>query len=296
MIDRCEVTKVIPAEGGGSRQDRIVLAHLRFVHTVADRILCDLPVLADLNDLVQAGIVGLLDALENHSAPTSGVLSAEAKRRVEAAIFDSLQAGADSFCINAESESRARGSCKGPIRLRADRFEFGSGRQRGSGLGVRTGERRTEGLCTSGGLPEMSRADGTVRDIAAPPESRPDHICERNELQRTIAGAIDRLSPRYRRILLLSYDDELTTRQISRIVGVSETRVSQILRKALQKVRMDLRALGFGEDGHAVMAPERNPSGLSSCGQSSLSTWRRNRSAWSLAAAAGSRTAAGAVQ
>jgi hypothetical protein len=82
-------------------------------------------------------------------------------------------------------------------------------------------------------------------DVAAGPESQPDRICERDELRRTLAQAMGRLPRRYQKVLVLHYDNNLTMKHISGLLGVSAGRISQIRRKALHKMSEELQSVGF---------------------------------------------------
>jgi RNA polymerase sigma factor (sigma-70 family) len=82
-------------------------------------------------------------------------------------------------------------------------------------------------------------------DVAACPESQPDRICERDELRRTLARALERLPRSYQKVLVLHYDRDLTMKHISGLLGVSAGRISQIRRKALHKMSEQLQSAGF---------------------------------------------------
>ena len=91
-----------------------------------------------------------------------------------------------------------------------------------------------------------------MQDATAAPESQPDRICERNELERALARAIERLPHRDRKVLFLSYDHEMSLDRIGGLFGVSGSRIAQIRRKAVQKMWTELRSGGFGMPGRPV--------------------------------------------
>ena len=92
-------------------------------------------------------------------------------------------------------------------------------------------------------------------DVAAAPEWQPDRICELSDLRRKLDRAMACLPLRFRKVLLLSCDDDLTLEQIGMQIGVCGVRVSQLRKKAMEKMRVELRSAG-------VAPPERSMMGL----------------------------------
>src|SRR6266849_4647131 len=74
-----------------SKRDRVVLEHLPLVKAIAVRVRENLPVHVDLDDLVHAGILGLVDAANKLNPKKQAVFSSYAKHRVKAAMLDSLR-------------------------------------------------------------------------------------------------------------------------------------------------------------------------------------------------------------
>src|SRR5207302_4308802 len=82
----------------------------------------------------------------------------------------------------------------------------------------------------------------SVRDLLHDPdEAATDEVVEENEMVERLSSAIDSLPPRDRLVLNLYYHEELTLKEISRVIEVSETRVSQIHTAAVMKLRALLR-------------------------------------------------------
>ena len=82
----------------------------------------------------------------------------------------------------------------------------------------------------------------SLRDLLHDPdEAGTDELVEENELVERLSSAIDSLPPRDRLVLNLYYHEELTLKEISRVIEVSESRVSQIHTAAVMKLRALLR-------------------------------------------------------
>jgi RNA polymerase sigma factor for flagellar operon FliA len=69
---------------------------------------------------------------------------------------------------------------------------------------------------------------------------QPDRIVERQELKETLARTLDTLTDKEKRVIVLYYYEDLTLKEISKILEVSESRISQLHTKALQKLKMKL--------------------------------------------------------
>jgi RNA polymerase sigma factor for flagellar operon FliA len=82
-------------------------------------------------------------------------------------------------------------------------------------------------------------------EFAGEPDSRPDRMCERHELQTTLARAIGKLPERYQKVVFLYYTNDLTMKEIGEMLGVNESRVSQIHKIALKKMATVLEGEGI---------------------------------------------------
>ena len=82
-------------------------------------------------------------------------------------------------------------------------------------------------------------------EFVSPPESRPDRMCEHRELQSTLARAMGKLPERYQKVVFLYYTNEMTMREIGEVMGVNESRVSQIHKIALKKMQTVLQGEGI---------------------------------------------------
>jgi len=93
---------------------------------------------------------------------------------------------------------------------------------------------RTVGPVSSSAAPDQDR--DRTQEFAATPEFQPDRMCERRQLQSTLARAIHTLPERYQKVVFLYYTNDLTMKEIGDVLGVNESRVSQIHKTALQKM------------------------------------------------------------
>ena len=83
------------------------------------------------------------------------------------------------------------------------------------------------------------------QEFAAKPDFQPDHMCQRRQLQVTLARAIETLPERYQKVVCLYYTNEMTMKEIGEVMGVNESRVSQIHKTALKKMAVALESEGI---------------------------------------------------
>jgi RNA polymerase sigma factor for flagellar operon FliA len=82
-------------------------------------------------------------------------------------------------------------------------------------------------------------------DFPATPECQPDRMCGQRQLQVTLARAIEKLPKRYQKVVFLYYTNEMTMKEIGEVMGVNESRVSQIHKIALKKMATVLESEGI---------------------------------------------------
>ena len=98
--------------------------------------------------------------------------------------------------------------------------------------------------------PHPDQERDRTQEFAAKPDLQPDHMCQRRQLQVTLARAIETLPERYQKVVCLYYTNEMTMKEIGEVMGVNESRVSQIHKTALKKMAVALESEGI----HSVTA------------------------------------------
>jgi RNA polymerase sigma factor for flagellar operon FliA len=228
-------------------RDRIVLEHLPLVKAIAIRVHENLPVHVDLDDLIHAGVLGLFDAVAKYDAAKNVAFHAYSKHRMKGAILDSLRqldwASRDlrKRQKQVESVSHALAAKFGRTPLEGEvAEEMGLSPDRWRRMQM---ELRTIGTISATGHsdPDFDRA----MEFPATPELQPDRMCGHRQLQVTLARAIGKLPKRYQKVVFLYYSDELTMKEIGELMGVNESRVSQIHKTALKKMATVLQSEGI---------------------------------------------------
>ena len=231
-----------------ARRDRVVLEHLPLVKAIAVRVHENLPVHVDLDDLVHAGILGLFDAASKYNPEKQVVFSSYAKHRIKGAILDSLRqldwASRDMRRRHKQLEAATRD-------LAATLQRAPTEAEVAEKLGMDVDRWRTMMLdLRNVGLVSASTRSNENEDLPAPdfpsnPETQPDSICAREQLRSVLGDAMKTLPERYQKVVLLYYTNEMTMKEIGGILGINESRVSQIHKSALEKMAVVLQANGI---------------------------------------------------
>jgi RNA polymerase sigma factor for flagellar operon FliA len=228
-------------------QERILLEHLPIVRFLARRIHERLPQHVDIEDLVSAGVVGLMDAFSKFDPAKKVQFRSYAQFRIRGAILDSLRT-----LDWSPRELRRKGrAVEEAIRVLTARLGHAPAEPEVAGqLGVDLDEYQQllgdlKGL-EIGTLHLERNEDSGEEELAYVP-GRPDEDplfrCLKGELEERLADAIAHLPDRERLVMTLYYYEEMTMREIGLALGVVESRVSQVHASAVVHLRVALKDL-----------------------------------------------------
>src|SRR5579884_3403506 len=228
-------------------QERVLLEHLPVVRFLARRIHERLPKHVDLEDLVSAGVVGLLDAFAKFNPDKKVQFRSYAQFRIRGAILDSLRT-----LDWSPRELRRKGrAVEQAIRVLTARLgRTPSENEIAAELGMELGDYHQllgelKGLEI--GTLHMERSeDSGEEELAYVPnrqEDDPLFRCLEGELRERLAEAIRKLPERERLVMTLYYYEEMTMKEIGLTLGVVESRVSQIHASAVLRLRAMLADL-----------------------------------------------------
>jgi RNA polymerase sigma factor FliA len=231
-----------------ARRDRIVLENLPLVKAIAVRVHENLPVHVDMDDLVHAGILGLFDAATKFDPEKMVSFSSYAKHRIKGAILDSLRqldwASRDLRRRHKQMEAATR-------ELASELHRNPSEHEVAARMGVEVDrwrqmmlDLRNVGLISASQRP-ADQDDLPAPDFPATPELQPDNLCARQQMRSALSIALKVLPERYQKVVLLYYTNELTMKEIGNMLGINESRVSQIHKTALEKMAFALQESGI---------------------------------------------------
>ena len=228
-------------------RERLIMHYSPLVKFVAGRLGAGLPNSVDPGDLVGFGVFGLMDAIDRFDEERGTRFSTFAVPRIRGAILDGLRS-LDWVPRSVRSRSRA-------VQDAIARLEMAWGRsptddEIASELGVAPEEFQTWlaniAVATVGPLDHVVRSGAHLHSVADLPadDPSPQADLEDRELRHSVRSEVRRLPDRERMVLALYYDEGLTLVEIGQILGVTESRVSQIHARAVLQLRSRLLASG----------------------------------------------------
>ena len=230
-----------------AEQEHMIVEHLPTVRYLARRIHERLPQHVDIDDLVSAGVLGLIDAFQKFDPAKKVQFRSYAQFRIRGAILDSLR----TLDWSPRDLRRKGRAVEEAIRtLTSQRGHAPSESEVAAELEMELGEYQQllgelKGLEIGTLHAERSEDSGEEELAYIPnnPEEDPLFRCLRGELKARLAGAIDQLPERERLVMTLYYYEEMTMKEIGLTLGVVESRVSQIHASAVLHLRVALSEL-----------------------------------------------------
>ena len=221
-------------------RDKLVMEHVGLVKALASRLAHRLPSQVEVSELISVGVLGLIDAAGRFK-PSMGVpFDAFARRRIQGAMLDSLR-GLD---WAPRALRKMRRDVDGALaRLRSELGREPESTEIAAALNVPEPEYdrmldqlRSADLATI--RQASSNGDGPAAlEIAIEPAEGPHARLEREELREHLVRALVKLPERERHILALYYEEELTLAEIGEVIGLGESRVSQLRTQAVARLR-----------------------------------------------------------
>jgi RNA polymerase sigma factor for flagellar operon FliA len=229
----------------------LVMAHLGLVKRVAVHLKARIPAFMELDELVQVGMIGLLEASRAYD-PSKGIgFENFAHARVRGAMLDEvrrlsfLPRSAVAFNKEHNSTVHALAAELGRTPTQAEIAEF---------MGKDLDEFHKErGKAKRFETYSMEIVTEEVMSIADDDSQRPDVMVEEAEFMDAVTDAIAELPEREQLVMQLYYVEEMNLKEIGEVLGVSESRVSQILSAVVKKLRGTLKV----ETVEADKAPMR---------------------------------------
>ena len=238
-------------------RERMLLEHMPTVRYLARRIHERLPQHVELDDLVSAGVVGLIDAFSKFDHSKKVQFKSYAQFRIRGAILDSLRtldwsprelrrkgrAVEEAIRTLTQRLGRAPGEQEIAAELEIDLSDYQQ--LLGDLKGLEIGSLHVERSEDSG--------DEELAYIPGSPEDDPLFRCLQSEVRNRLASAIDALPEKERLVLTLYHYEGLTMKEVGSMLGVVESRVSQIHSSAVVRLRAALAELA----GKKASAPRR---------------------------------------
>jgi len=249
-------------DAAGVNSEQLLLEQLPQVKYIARRIHERLPQHVPFDDLLHAGIVGLIDAMHKFDASKNVRFASYAKFRIRGAILDSLR---DMDWSPRDLRRKARRLQATMQKLQTELGRSASEPELAQAMAMTLEEFQhmvdeIRGL-EVGSLQIESLEDGRETDLGetlpGPPDQDPLTLCMKGERRQLLAEAVRQLPEREQQVLALYYQEELTMKEVGAVLGVGESRVSQIHSVAVARLRSILSA-GTAPDA-AVITQAKAP-------------------------------------
>jgi RNA polymerase sigma factor for flagellar operon FliA len=224
--------------GAGADGAALVQQHAALVKRIAYHLMSRLPSSVQVDDLIQAGMIGLLEAARNYDASLGASFETYAGIRIRGAMLDEIRKG---DWAPRSLHRRVREMARAVAEVEREMGRDARDAEVAGKLGVSLDEYyATLADATSHRLFSLEELplgeDGLAEGISGNIQGPEDEVQTEN-FQRALAKAITGLPERERLVLSLYYNDDLNLREAGEVLGVSESRVCQIHGQALVRLR-----------------------------------------------------------
>lgn len=224
-------------------RDKIIIEYAPLVKIVAGRLSIYLGYNVEYDDLVGFGIFGLIDAIDKFDYYKGIKFETYASLRIRGAILDQIR--------KMDWIPRSLRQKQKKIDTAANKLETQLGRSAteeeiAKEIGIDTDEYLTwQGqtkITNIVSLDEFIESSGEkgIDSVKVSTYEQPEQVVMQNELKQMLMDSLNTLTEKERKVIMLYYYDELTLKEISLVLEVSESRVSQLHTKALQKMKQKL--------------------------------------------------------
>jgi RNA polymerase sigma factor FliA len=221
--------------------DSLIREHAPLVKRIAHHLLNRLPDSVQVDDLIQAGMLGLLEAIKNFDASQGASFETYAGIRIKGAMLDEVRR-ADWTPRSVHKNSRMISEAIQAIESKTQSEAKDAEIARHLGLAVDEYNRMLQDStsCRLFSVDELADNEDRHFDVPGGEDDEPLTGLVRDGFQQALASAIMHLPERERLVISLYYDDELNLREIGEVLNISESRVSQICTQAVLRLRSRL--------------------------------------------------------
>lgn len=226
-------------------REKIIVEYAPLVKVVAGRLSMYLGYNVEYDDLVGYGVFGLIDAIDKFDPAKAVKFETYASLRIRGAILDQIR---KMDWIPRTIRQKQKQIDEAIKKIESETGEAASDEKVAKELGLTDNEyadwqsqMAVTNVISLDEFNENATDDGSGgRDTIADTNAGPEEVLEEKELKKTLADALELLTEKERKVIVLYYYEELTLKEISNILEVSESRVSQLHIKGLAKMKTKL--------------------------------------------------------
>jgi len=221
--------------------DDLVIQHVPLVKRIAFHLLGRLPDSVQVDDLIQAGMLGLLEAVKNYDVSQGASFDTYAGIRIRGSMLDEVRR---SDWTPRSVHKKARMVSEAIREIENESGESARDVDIAEHLGV-----DLDGYyhilqdslgCKTFSVEELAETGDSAFQNAETSDSEPGNLLEQDDFQQALAKSIMTLPERERLVISLYYDEEFNLREIGEVLNISESRVSQISSQAMLRLRSRL--------------------------------------------------------
>lgn len=234
-------------------RDKFVRQYAPLVKYVAGKVAVGMPHNVEFDDLVGFGVFGLFDAIEKFDPNKHVKFKTYAVTRIRGAIFDELRS---IDWVPRSVRQKAREVEDAVRQLESSLGRAASDKEIAQELGLSVNDFQKLMLKISGTsilslndvwyTGEENDKVSIVDSIESPTSLNPDTIVEKDEIKRVVIDSIHDLPEKEKKVLVLYYYEDLTLKEIGKVLEVTESRVSQLHTKAIMRLRSKLTNIKKG--------------------------------------------------
>lgn len=230
-----------PTKKKSKSRDDLIVQHAPLVKRIAYHLMCRLPPSVQADDLIQAGMIGLLEAARNYDSKQGASFETYAGIRVRGAMLDEIR---KNDWAPRSVHRKARKVAQAVRQIESMEGRDARDNEVAEALEMSLSEYHQTLQAASGYLmlsfDDLGADDEAVATHLSQAAVTPFDGLQKEDFKRSLAEAIAGLPERERLVMTLYYDEELNLREIGAVLGVSESRVSQIHSQALIRLQARL--------------------------------------------------------
>ena len=230
------------------RRDELITEHLHLVTAIASHVRNSMRAHIELDDLVHAGTMGLIDAATKYEEGKEVAFPTYAKHRIRGAIIDSLR---QQDWASRDLRKRHKQVEALTVELTGKLGRTPTDAELADAMGLNS--KRWQALmvdfrslnAAASQAVRVSDEEQVAPEIPASPAESPERLFAQAELRGKLNAAMETLPEKYQVVVKLYYEKDMTMKEIGESLGVNESRVSQIHKSALERMQISLRTFGL---------------------------------------------------
>ena len=224
-----------------SEAEELINTHSALVHRIAYHLMARLPANVVVDDLIQVGMIGLLDASQHYDPSQGASFETYATIRIRGAMLDELRRN---DCAPKSVHRKARDLLSVTQKIETETGREARGSEVAKEMGISLNEYyqllQETNACRILNFVDLGVTDEQFGESSKSSNKTPLDGLQDEQFKENLVEAIEALPEREKLVVSLYYDEEFNLREIGEILGVSESRVSQLMSQAHLRMRKHL--------------------------------------------------------